>query len=89
MKIIKPLISLLKEALPLLTLALILAIYHFMQKHVLVKGKLLQLRVIKNFKFLKENIRINNFEIYAYLNLIGNMERVSIQNRKADDMIKL
>ena len=41
----------------------------------------------KIFKFLQENIRINNFEIYAYLNLIGNMEKkVSIQNRKADDM---
>ena len=34
-----------------------------------------------------ENIKINNFEIDAYFNLIGNEEKkVSIQNRKADDM---
>lgn len=41
----------------------------------------------KIFRFLKENIKINNFEIDTYLNLIGNKEKkVSIQNRKADDM---
>ena len=36
----------------------------------------------KIFRFLKENIKINNFEIDAYFNLIGNKEKkVSIQNR--------
>ena len=52
------------------------------------KGKVIAIEGnSKIFKFLKENIKINNFEIDAYFNLIGNEEKkVSIQNRKADDM---
>ena len=41
----------------------------------------------KIFRFLKKNIEINNFEIEVYFNIIGDKEKkVSIQNRKADDM---